>query len=143
MSASTTSYPDNRTPNAFTQRELDWLPWIEPLPEAEFTDRHHAALVDAAPVVLTRAEEEAAKLKDEFMSVEHLFLAPGFEVPDADLAGRGAIAMRVADFRERDLAGCIDQKRRRIGRFAGCFPAQMIRIGKAKIRIDDQMEVGR
>lgn len=50
MSASTTSYPDNRTPNAFTQRELDWLPWIEPLPEAEFTDRHHAALVDAARI---------------------------------------------------------------------------------------------
>jgi alkylhydroperoxidase domain protein len=33
-------------PVVFTQDELDWLPWIEPLPEAELKERHWAGLVD-------------------------------------------------------------------------------------------------
>ena len=35
-------------PEIFTQDELDWLPWLEPLPEGELTDRHWAGLVDAS-----------------------------------------------------------------------------------------------
>jgi alkylhydroperoxidase domain protein len=35
-------------PVVFTQEELDWLPWLEPLPEAEFTEKHWAGLVDRA-----------------------------------------------------------------------------------------------
>ena len=35
-------------PNVFTQDELDWLPWLEPLPQEELTDRHWAGLVDAS-----------------------------------------------------------------------------------------------
>ena len=38
---------DNRQePVAFTQEELDWLPWLEPLPESKLTERHFAGLVD-------------------------------------------------------------------------------------------------
>ncbi|MDP9898761.1 alkylhydroperoxidase domain protein [Variovorax ginsengisoli] len=48
MSTQTLSHPDNVPPNAFTQAVLEWLPWLEPLPEAELTDRHRAGLVDAA-----------------------------------------------------------------------------------------------
>ena len=48
MSTQTLSHPDNLPPNAFTQAALEWLPWLEPLPEAELTDRHRAGLVDAA-----------------------------------------------------------------------------------------------
>ena len=33
-------------PVVFTQDELDWLPWIEPLPKADLTERHWAGLVD-------------------------------------------------------------------------------------------------
>lgn len=33
-------------PNAFTQAELGWEPWLEPLPLEELTDRHWAGLVD-------------------------------------------------------------------------------------------------
>jgi alkylhydroperoxidase domain protein len=33
-------------PVAFTQDELGWLPWLEPLVEAELTERHWAGLVD-------------------------------------------------------------------------------------------------
>jgi len=35
-------------PNHFTRAQLDWLPWLEPLPEAALTARHFAGLVDAA-----------------------------------------------------------------------------------------------
>lgn len=48
MSTTARTHPDNRPPVAFTQDELDWLPWLDPLPEAELTDRHRAGLVDAS-----------------------------------------------------------------------------------------------
>jgi alkylhydroperoxidase domain protein len=35
-------------PNEFTRAMLDWLPWLEPLAEADLTPRHMAGLVDAA-----------------------------------------------------------------------------------------------
>ncbi|WP_422823403.1 alkylhydroperoxidase domain protein [Variovorax rhizosphaerae] len=41
-------HPTNVPPNAFTQDELQWLPWLEPLPESELTERHYAGLVDAS-----------------------------------------------------------------------------------------------
>lgn len=33
-------------PARFTQDSLGWKPWLEPLPVAEFTERHYEALVD-------------------------------------------------------------------------------------------------
>jgi alkylhydroperoxidase domain protein len=33
-------------PVVFTQDELGWVPWIDPLPETELTERHFAGLVD-------------------------------------------------------------------------------------------------
>ncbi|MGA2043371.1 MAG: alkylhydroperoxidase domain protein [Roseiarcus sp.] len=35
-------------PSAFTQDEIGWTPWLEPLREDELTDRHWAGLVDAS-----------------------------------------------------------------------------------------------
>lgn len=35
-------------PNVFTQDELGWAPWLEPLAESDLTDRHWAGLVDAS-----------------------------------------------------------------------------------------------
>ena len=38
---------DNKNePVVFTQDELGWLPWLEPFPEADLTERHLAGLVD-------------------------------------------------------------------------------------------------
>ena len=49
MSAATTlRHGANVPPNAFTQRELEWLPWLEPLEEGALTERHFAGLVDAS-----------------------------------------------------------------------------------------------
>jgi alkylhydroperoxidase domain protein len=45
---STLTHPDNAHPTAFTQAQLEWLPWLAPLPEAELTERHFDGLVDAS-----------------------------------------------------------------------------------------------
>ena len=48
MTETTLSHPDNREPVAFTQEELGWLPWLEPFPAEQLTERHWAGLVDAS-----------------------------------------------------------------------------------------------
>jgi alkylhydroperoxidase domain protein len=48
MTIQTLSHPGNVPPNAFTQAVLEWLPWLEPLPESALTDRHLSGLVDAS-----------------------------------------------------------------------------------------------
>lgn len=40
--------PADASPTIFTRALLDWLPWLEPLGVEELTERHMAALVDAA-----------------------------------------------------------------------------------------------
>ena len=40
MTDTVITYPDHHEPTAFTRDMLGWLPWLEPLPEAELTDRH-------------------------------------------------------------------------------------------------------
>jgi len=46
MSDSVIVQSSENQPLVFTQAELGWLPWIEPLPEAELNERHWAGLVD-------------------------------------------------------------------------------------------------
>ena len=46
MSDSIIVQDNEHEPLVFTQDELGWLPWLEPLPEAELTERHFAGLVD-------------------------------------------------------------------------------------------------
>src|SRR4029453_10829960 len=43
-------HADNKEPTAFTQKELGWLPWLDPLAEGDFTERHRTALVDATRI---------------------------------------------------------------------------------------------
>lgn len=42
------TYPDLARPAAFTQEPLGWVPWLEPLAEADLTERHYAGLVERA-----------------------------------------------------------------------------------------------
>jgi alkylhydroperoxidase domain protein len=46
MSDSIAVQDNKNQPVAFTQDELGWLPWLDPLAEAELTERHWAGLVD-------------------------------------------------------------------------------------------------
>src|SRR5262245_59106338 len=50
MSEKVLAPPDHTVPIAFTRAQLDWLPWLEPLPAEALTPRHIASLVDAARV---------------------------------------------------------------------------------------------
>ncbi|MBN9511983.1 MAG: alkylhydroperoxidase domain protein [Alphaproteobacteria bacterium] len=42
--------PPHTEPVVFTRDMLDWLPWLEPMAEADMTERHLTSLVDAARV---------------------------------------------------------------------------------------------
>ncbi len=42
--------PPHTEPVVFTRDMLDWLPWLEPMAEADMTERHLASLIDAARV---------------------------------------------------------------------------------------------
>lgn len=48
MTETVLTHADNREPTVFTQDELNWLPWLEPYPADQLTERHLAGLVDAA-----------------------------------------------------------------------------------------------
>lgn len=39
---------ETNVPNVFTQDELGWTPWLDPLQESALTERHWAGLVDAS-----------------------------------------------------------------------------------------------
>ena len=48
MADATIAHSGHNAPAAFTQEALAWLPWLEPFPAEELTDRHWAGLVDAS-----------------------------------------------------------------------------------------------
>ena len=48
MSETVLAYEGLDAPVVFTQAELGWLPWLEPLSIEELTERHRTALVDPA-----------------------------------------------------------------------------------------------
>lgn len=50
MTEKTLTPPPHTEPVVFTRDMLDWLPWLEPMAEADMTERHLASLVDAARV---------------------------------------------------------------------------------------------
>ncbi|MEO5614359.1 MAG: alkylhydroperoxidase domain protein [Cypionkella sp.] len=46
MTDTAITHPDNHEPVSFSADELGWLPWLQPLAEADLTERHWAGLVD-------------------------------------------------------------------------------------------------
>jgi alkylhydroperoxidase domain protein len=46
MTTQVIRYPDLVHPNAFTQDELGWVPWLDPKPVDELTDQDYAGLVE-------------------------------------------------------------------------------------------------
>src|SRR5215471_1649282 len=57
MSDSIVVHANEHEPVVFTQDELGWLPWLDPLPEKDLTERHFAGLVDKS-----RAKSEYFRL---------------------------------------------------------------------------------
>jgi alkylhydroperoxidase domain protein len=50
MTDKTLTPPPHTEPVVFTRDMLDWLPWLEPMAEADMTEHHIKSLVDAARV---------------------------------------------------------------------------------------------
>jgi alkylhydroperoxidase domain protein len=48
MSDQIVTHPGNATPKAFTQAQLDWLPWLEPPAEESLSAAQQDALIDRA-----------------------------------------------------------------------------------------------
>lgn len=48
MTDTVLEHPGNVEPNRFTTDNIGWLPWLEPLPETDLTDRHRDGLIDAS-----------------------------------------------------------------------------------------------
>lgn len=102
MPDSTLPVPPHIVPDVFTRAQLDWLPWIEPLPEAELTERHMKGLVDAARAkspyfrLLVRDPEA---LEARTRTDKDIFYNPAAGLPRAERELAAASASR--------LNGCI------------------------------------
>lgn len=81
------TYPENVEPNAFTQEELGWLPWLEPLAEAELTERHRQALIEPAraksPYFMLLARDPAI-LEARTLTDKDIFYNPEGGLPRAE-----------------------------------------------------------
>ncbi len=79
--------PAHVLPVAFTRDQLDWLPWVAPLAEAELTERHITALVDAAraksPYFRLLARDPAA-LEARTRTDKDIFYNPDAGLPRAE-----------------------------------------------------------
>lgn len=94
--------PPHTVPAVFTRALLDWLPWLEPLAVEALTDRHMAALVDAARAkspyfrLLARAPDA---LRARTLTDKDIFYNPDAGLPRAERELAAAATSR--------LNGCI------------------------------------
>lgn len=74
-------------PVVFTRAQIGWTPWLEPLAEAELTERHLAALIDAArakrPYFRLLARDPDA-LEHRTRTDKDIFYNPSGGAPRAD-----------------------------------------------------------
>ena len=102
MTEKTLSHPDSREPVAFTQDELGWLPWLEPLAADELTERHWAGLVDPSraksPYFLLLARDPEV-LEARTKTDKDIFYNTGSGLPRAERELAAAATSR--------LNGCI------------------------------------
>jgi alkylhydroperoxidase domain protein len=84
-------------PLAFTQDEIGWAPWLEPLAESELTDRHWAGLVDASraksPYFMLLARDPQI-LEARTRTDKDIFYNPAAGLPRAERELSAAAASR-------------------------------------------------
>ena len=97
MSETTLTPTGHTPPVAFTQAELGWLPWLEPLPHDHLTDRHWAGLVDASraksPYFMLLARDPDI-LKFRTLTDKDIFYNPEAGLPRAERELAAAAASR-------------------------------------------------
>lgn len=94
--------PRVNEPPRFTQEALGWKPWLEPLPVAEFTERHYEALVERdrvhMPYFRLLARDPEA-LRERTLTDLDIFHNPDAGLPRAERELAAAAASR--------LNGCV------------------------------------
>ena len=89
--------PHEDRPVAFTQDEIGWTPWLEPLAESALTDRHWAGLVDASraksPYFMLLARDPEI-LEARTKTDKDIFYNPAAGLPRAERELSAAAASR-------------------------------------------------
>jgi len=84
-------------PTTFTQDEIGWAPWLEPLAESALTDRHWAGLVDASraksPYFMLLARDPEI-LEARTKTDKDIFYYPAAGLPRAERELSAAAASR-------------------------------------------------
>jgi alkylhydroperoxidase domain protein len=79
--------PPHTAPVVFTRALLDWLPWLEPLAVEALTERHMAALVDAArakSAYFRLLARDPDALKARTLTDKDIFYNPDAGLPRAE-----------------------------------------------------------
>ncbi len=101
--------PPHTVPAAFTRALLDWLPWLEPLAVEALTERHMAALVDAAraksPYFRLLARDPDA-LRARTRTDKDIFYNPDAGLPRAERELAAAATSRVQRLHLLRLGAC-------------------------------------
>src|SRR5580658_4705074 len=97
MSETTIAYSHNDRPAAFTQEEIGWTPWLEPMSEDQLTERHWAGLVDASraksPYFMLLARDPEI-LEARTKTDKDIFYNPAAGLPRAERELSAAAASR-------------------------------------------------
>jgi alkylhydroperoxidase domain protein len=87
MSETIIAASNENRPVAFTQDEIGWTPWLEPLGADQLTDRHWAGLVDASraksPYFMLRARDPEI-LEARTKTDKDIFYNPAAGLPRAE-----------------------------------------------------------
>ena len=85
-------------PAAFTRAQVEWAPWLEPVPEAELTEQQREGLIDAAraksPYFRLLARDPAV-LAARTRTDKDIFYNPDAGAPRADRELAAAAASRI------------------------------------------------
>jgi alkylhydroperoxidase domain protein len=87
MSDKIVTHPGNAVPKAFTQAQLDWLPWLEPPTEESLSAAQQEALIDRArakSAYFRLLASDPAILKARTLTDKDIFYNPDAGLPRAE-----------------------------------------------------------
>lgn len=87
MSDKIVTHPANAVPTAFTQAQLDWLPWLEPPAEEDLSAEQQDALIDRArakSAYFRLLASDPAILKARTLTDKDIFYNPEAGLPRAE-----------------------------------------------------------
>ena len=97
--------PPHTVPVVFTRALLDWLPWLEPLAVDALSERHIAALVDAARVksaYFRLLARDPDALRARTLTDKDIFYNADAGLPRAERELAAAIAVSTAPLSSAD-----------------------------------------